>query len=248
MKRILGLDLGSNSIGWALLEEKDGKPFRIRALGCRIFTKAVEEQTPTPKNAKRRNARLARRVIQRRARRKQRMLNYLISLGLLPPELKCHTQPEIILNKIGMPLKDRGGNELKTKKGKKIFPTPYDLRAKGLDEKLEPFELGRVLLHMVQRRGFLSNRKTLLSDMVDDPDVLSVLNELDDRASSTEKASEETAFKKDISELRKKIETAHCRTLGEYLSKLKKVSVNETDKEKESIYALTARCIEMNSI
>jgi len=53
MTTTLGLDLGSNSIGWALLEEKDGKPHRIIDLGSRIFTKAVEEKTPTPKNAKR---------------------------------------------------------------------------------------------------------------------------------------------------------------------------------------------------
>lgn len=201
MTTILGLDLGSNSIGWALLEETDGKPNRIIDVGSRIFTKAVEEKTPTPKNVKRRNARLARRVVQRRARRKQRMLNYLVSLGLLPQELKGHAQPEIILNQLG---------------------NPYQLRAKALDEKLEVYELGRVLLHLVQRRGFLSNRKTLLSDMIDDPDVLAVLNELDEQEDSTEKASEETAFKKDISKLRNKIEAAHCRTLGEYLSKLKK--------------------------
>ncbi|MEQ1545964.1 hypothetical protein [Methyloglobulus sp.] len=64
-KRILGLDLGTNSIGWALLEETEGKPQKIIDLGSRIFTKAVEEKTPTPKNVKRRNARLTRRVLQR---------------------------------------------------------------------------------------------------------------------------------------------------------------------------------------
>jgi len=166
MAKVLGLDLGSNSIGWALLEEVGGKPARIIDLGSRIFTKAVEEKTPTPKNVKRRNARLTRRVIQRRARRKQRMLNYLISLGLLPETLKKHAQPEKILNTLG---------------------SPYDLRAKALDDPLEPFELGRVFLHLVQRRGFLSNRKTLLSDMIDDPDVLSVLDEMDERSDDTEK-------------------------------------------------------------
>ncbi len=202
MKKVLGLDLGSNSIGWALLEEKDGKAHRIIDLGSRIFTKAVEEKTPTPKNVKRRDKRLARRVLQRRARRKQRMLNYLASLDLLPTKLKGHNQPEIVLNPLG---------------------DPYELRAKALDTPLAPHELGRVLLHLVQRRGFLSNRKTLLSDMMDDPDVLSVLNELDaqdEHDDTTEKAKEETAFKKDISELRNKINAAHCRTLGEYLSKL----------------------------
>jgi len=86
-KKILGLDLGSNSLGWALLEEIDGEVGHIIDLGTRIFSKAVEEKVPTPKNVKRRDMRLGRRVIQRRARRKQRMLNYLVSVNLLPAEL-----------------------------------------------------------------------------------------------------------------------------------------------------------------
>jgi len=102
-KKILGLDLGSNSIGWALLKETEGKPSEIINVGSRIFTKAVEEKTPTPKNVKRRNARLTRRVLQRRARRKLRMLNYLIQLELLPKELTNNPTPEIILNELGNP-------------------------------------------------------------------------------------------------------------------------------------------------
>ena len=54
-RKVLGLDLGSNSIGWALLEEVDKRPQSIIDLGCRIFTKAVEDKTPTPKNVSRRN-------------------------------------------------------------------------------------------------------------------------------------------------------------------------------------------------
>ena len=36
---------------------------------------------------------------------------------------------------------------------------PYELRIKALDEKLEPYELGRVLFNLSVRRGFKSNRK-----------------------------------------------------------------------------------------
>ncbi len=199
-KVILGLDLGSNSIGWALLKEKDGKPNEIINIGSRIFTKAVEEKTPTPKNVKRRNARLSRRVTQRRARRKLRMLNYLIKLNLLPQELTNNPTPEILLNELG---------------------SPYLLRAKALDSQLTKFELGRVLLHLVQRRGFLSNRKTLLGDMADDPDVLDVLSELEgEDDNSSDRAKEETAFKADISKLKKTISDIGFRTLGEYLASL----------------------------
>ena len=205
-KRILGLDLGSNSIGWALLKTTDaGKPTGLIGLGSRIFNKAVEDKTPTPKNQKRRNSRLARRVVQRRARRRRRMLNYLVSLNLLPASLKDHPKPESVLNTLG---------------------DPYFLRAKALNSPLSARELGRVLLHLVQRRGFLSNRKTRLGqEMLDDPDVQAVLAELeedtDDRkANRTDEEKEETAFKKDISALREKIKEAGYRTLGEYLASL----------------------------
>ena len=206
-KYILGLDLGSNSIGWALLKTNNaGKPTGLVDLGSRIFNKAVEDKTPKPKNEKRRDSRLARRVVQRRARRRHRMLNYLVRLNLLPTDLKESPQPEKVLNELG---------------------DPYCLRAKALDAPLGAHELGRVFLHLVQRRGFLSNRKTLLGqEMLDDPDVQEVLVELgDDTAGSNENATdedkEETAFKQDISQLREKIKESGCRTLGEYLASLR---------------------------
>lgn len=200
-QKILGLDLGTNSIGWALLSAQNKKPDGIIDMGSRIFIKAVEDKTPTPKNVERRNKRLARRVLERRARRKQRMLNYLIKLGLLPEALRGHTQPEVILNDLG---------------------DPYQLRARALDHPLDSHQLGRVLLHLVQRRGFLSTRKTLLGrDMLDDPDVLAVLEEAEAAEdTSTERAKEESAFKADISQLRQKIHEKGCRTLGEYLAGL----------------------------
>ena len=198
-KLILGLDLGSNSIGWALFEAADDQSLqKLVDLGSRIFNKAVEDKVPTPKNVKRRKRRLARRVIQRRARRKKRMLRYLVSLKLLPRELIDHPQPEIILNRLG---------------------DPYQLRAKALDVRLEPYELGRVFLHFVQRRGFLSGRKSLLGDLVDDPDVHEVLAESEE-VEPSEQSPEEKEFNQAIARLRQKISASGCRTLGEYLATL----------------------------
>lgn len=200
-KKILGLDLGSNSIGWALIEQRSNHQTDIIAIGSRIFTKAVQEKSPTPTNQKRREARLSRRVIQRRARRKQRLLNYLMSLQLLPLELKDNHQPEIILNKLG---------------------DPYALRARALDNPLLPHELGRVLLHLVQRRGFLSNRKTRLGDLIDDPDagdlLVEVENDKDKDNDKNSSSKEEKQFKQDIDKLRQSIGQSDARTLGEYLS------------------------------
>jgi len=195
-KKVLGLDLGSNSLGWALLEETDGSVNSIVDIGSRIFTKAVEDKVPTPKNVKRRDMRLGRRVIQRRSRRKQRMLNYLVSLKLLPKELQGHTQPEIILNELG---------------------DPYELRVKALDTPLTPHEFGRILLHFVARRGFLSTKKQAAGDLIDDPDTIIFLNELDNESVGSK---EEGAFKADIKEVHASIDASGSRTLGEYLHKL----------------------------
>ena len=206
-KKVLGLDLGSNSLGWALLNESDGHVDGIIDIGSRIFTKAVEEKVPTPKNVKRRDMRLGRRVVQRRARRKERMLNYLVSLNLLPRELQGHTQPEIVLNKLG---------------------DPYQLRTKALDQQLTRNEFGRILLHFVARRGFLSNRKQVAGDLIDDPDSVELLKELDSMPTDDK---DEGEFKADISEVRKSIDDAHARTLGEYLYKL-----NEGECKRNRIY------------
>lgn len=200
-KKILGLDLGTNSVGWALFEaDEQNMPVSLIDLGVRIFQRAVEDKTPTPKNHARRNARMARRILQRRARRKQRMLNFLIEKNLLPKELKNNPRPELILT---------GSAEIDG------LGDPYELRAKALDHQLMPYELGRVMLHLVQRRGFQSNRKTLLGDMADDPDLLAVLSE-----EGEEGSTEETAFKKDIALLRAEMEANKSRTLGEYLYNL----------------------------
>jgi CRISPR-associated endonuclease Csn1 len=204
-KVIFGFDLGTNSIGWAVLEEDtNGNPSALIDMGSRIFQKAVEDKTPTPKNLKRRMARLARRVTQRRARRRSRLQNYLISLQFLPQEVRDISKRESTLNELG---------------------DPYLLRAKALDNPLTPFELGRVISHIGMRRGFQSNRKTVLSDMAGDPDVMQMLEELEHESpegkseADAERIKEETEFKAAISELQSQIEASGSRTLGEFLSK-----------------------------
>ncbi len=194
MKKVLGLDLGSNSIGWALMSEEYGEVKQITGLGSRIFNKAVKEKTPTPKNQKRRNMRLGRRVLQRRARRKQKMINYLISLDLLPRELSNNFGQEKLLNELG---------------------NPYELRAKGLYEQLEPYQFGRVLLHFVARRGFLSSKKQISGNLIDDPDTQAYLSTLDSKPTK----DEEGQVKADIAKVRQAIKDNHAKTLGEYLFK-----------------------------
>jgi len=131
----LGLDIGSKSIGWALLEK--GKKPLIVDIGVRVFPEGVDRDTKgaeKSKNATRREARGARRNRGRRNRRRDLLVETLKSAGLLPKDEK---ELEDLLKR-----------------------EPYQFRAKGLDAKLSLFEFGRALFHINQRRGFKSNRKT----------------------------------------------------------------------------------------
>lgn len=206
MTRTLGLDLGTNSIGWALVrEDADALTGALEGCGVRIFEEAVDAKTRTPKNKARRGARLARRVLQRRSRRRALLRTQLANADLLPPEIKDAPDIERLLNETG---------------------DPYALRAKALDQPLEPHELGRVLLHLCARRGFLSNRKVRWSELRDDPDAKDLLELEEERQrkdDTTEKSDEEKEEGKLIEEvagLWNAMRDAGARTLGEYLAGL----------------------------
>lgn len=175
MKKILGLDLGTTSVGWAMIEKEESQSGSIVAGGVRIFTGVTEGAKNTLKNKARRDKRGTRRNIRRRRSRKTALKKALVKAGLLPRDVLDSTGAALVLNCIS---KD-----------------PYTLRAVALDRKLEDYELGRALLHLGGRRGFLSNRKAG-----------------NDRESKI--------VGKGISELQKEIEKTCSRTLGEYLSKL----------------------------
>ena len=112
-------------------------------MGVRIFPDSREDKTKTPLAVKRREARGIRRNLDRRLKRKEKLIKFLIENNLISQ------------------------NEEERLKLKSL--NPYELRAKGLDEKLTLDELSRVLIHIDQRRGFLSNRK---SDKQENVDIL----------------------------------------------------------------------------
>jgi CRISPR-associated endonuclease Csn1 len=91
-KKILGLDLGTNSIGWALIStDESGKPHKIEGMGSRIIPmtqdvldtfsggKPLETQT-----AARTSYRSIRRLRERHLLRRQRLHRVLNVLGFLP--------------------------------------------------------------------------------------------------------------------------------------------------------------------
>lgn len=159
MAKILGLDLGTNSIGWAVVDTDSQK---ILDTGVRIFPEGVEPKTigqgdkEQSKNANRRDKRQMRRQFYRKRLRKIKLLQVLIEQQMCPLQAVELAQW-------------KNWDRTKKTEGRK-FPTskefdswlkinPYDLREKALEEELSLFELGRIFYHFIQRRGFLSNRK-----------------------------------------------------------------------------------------
>jgi CRISPR-associated endonuclease Csn1 len=138
-KRTLGLDLGPNSIGWALIEEDTASNTGgLIDMGVRVFTEgldAFDTAKESSRNEKRRVARGMRRQTARRRKRRKELAEALTSVGLWPSD--------------------------EVQRSQLIQINPYELRAKAVsNKKLTPYELGRVFLHLSKRRGFLSNRKT----------------------------------------------------------------------------------------
>jgi CRISPR-associated endonuclease Csn1 len=148
---VLGLDIGANSIGWALVREVEGVPVGIVDCGSRIFPAGLDDLEKdgkgTPRNLERRTARGRRRQLDRREMRMTDILKILQSGGLLPEGKRDNILPTERQIEPLNPLA-RTMNE-----------DPYALRTRALDERLEPFQIGRAIYHLARRRGFLSNRK-----------------------------------------------------------------------------------------
>lgn len=129
MLRIFGFDIGTTSIGFAVIDhEPKKKTGTILRLGVRIFPEARDPKG-TPLNQQRRQKRMVRRQLRRRRARRRLLNETLKEAGLLP----AFDSPEWV--------------EVMAK-------DPYDLRRRGLSEKLEDYELGRAFYHLAQRRHF----------------------------------------------------------------------------------------------
>lgn len=149
MKKTLGLDLGTNSIGWAIVFEKGGGRELFKA-GALIFPEGVArvKGNEQPSTLARTRSRSTRRLYFRRRMRKQKLLGALISNSMCPLSKES-------LN--AWIKKDQYPNEPSFNAWFKS--NPYELRAKGIESPLSLFEIGRVIYHFAQRRGFKSNRK-----------------------------------------------------------------------------------------
>jgi len=179
----LGLDLGTSSIGWAVVDltrTKGGKPKGIREAGVRIFEAGVEGDIEQGKDSsratKRREARQPRRQNWRTQWRKQKLFARLVSLGLLPTsESSQPVARQSTLAVLDEALRSEylpeGDHEAQQK-------LTYILRAKAVEIPLEPYEVGRALYALAQRRGYLSNRKAQSDDDESSGTVATSIGEL----------------------------------------------------------------------
>lgn len=152
-----GFDLGTNSLGWAIVETH-GEPGEhddgcILASGVRIFSQSEmagrDPQSKASLAVARRVARGMRRRRDRYLKRRRRLLALLTEHGLMPADDKARQAL----------LRDHDDG-----KSGDLSNSVYALRARALDKALTPHEIGRAIFLLNQRRGFKSNRKVDSND------------------------------------------------------------------------------------
>jgi len=176
----LGVDLGTNSLGWCVFDlskpDADGRrqPIAIRRIGVRIYSDGRDPQSGASLATERREPRSARRRRDRFLDRRATLMHALIRHGLMPAEPAARKALEAL--------------------------DPWRLRGEGLDRGLGLHELGRVIFHLNQRRGFKSNRRA-------------------DRGKDEKSEKDTQDMKSAIRALGSVLDgvTAGRRTLGEYL-------------------------------
>lgn len=155
MKKILGLDLGTNSIGWAVVNaDENGNPQSIEGMGSRIIPMGsdkidYEKGATITKNADRRAKRSARRMGKRYKMRRNKLLFILSKLNILPDQFQF---------KDGFPkankLQELELLPIRKKTLQLDSLQHYELRVKALFEKIELKELGSILYHYNRLRGY----------------------------------------------------------------------------------------------
>lgn len=152
MATVIGLDLGTNSLGWALIKKDE----HLIDGGVIIFPRGNSLDPKTgieiSYNQQRTQYRGIRRRIMRRKLRRQRLLNYFKNWwNISPIDIYKDTKPEEL----------------------------YRLRAEGaMGTKLAIEELCRVLLYFAKKRGFKSNRKTQIKEGEEVGEIKKSISEL----------------------------------------------------------------------
>ncbi|MBC5836652.1 type II CRISPR RNA-guided endonuclease Cas9 [Flavobacterium muglaense] len=222
MAKILGLDLGTNSIGWAVVD-KEGNDFTLVDKGVRIFSEGVksEKGIESSRAAERTGYRSARKIKYRRKLRKYETLKVLSINGMCPLSIEEVEE----WKKSGFkeyPLNPEFLKWLRTDDNENV--NPYSCRDRASKQKVTLFELGRALYHITQRRGFLSNRLDQSAEGVFEEHCPQIQSAIEDVNTSDEILIElkdyflnrgildesiTGGFKKDLDEGEKKLKTLY---------------------------------------
>lgn len=163
---VLGLDIGVASLGWALVRlPSEARGGEIIACGSHLFEAGTDgtdldrlRGTESPRNTARRDARLMRRQIWRRWRRKRTLIHTLQKHGILPAgeiELRRSEDVDSYIKDLDNRIRSVWANN---HTDQQVWL--YKIREAAASKKIELEHFGRALYHLVQRRGFLSNRRT----------------------------------------------------------------------------------------
>lgn len=142
MKKILGLDLGVASIGWALIKVENDIPAEIVNMGSRIVPLSTDDTNEfssgnaISKNQNRTKSRTQRKGYDRYQLRRKNLTDFLRKYNMQPSE-----------ELIKLDVLDLWG-----------------LRAKAVNEAISLTELGRILYHLNQKRGYKSAKSDETED------------------------------------------------------------------------------------
>ena len=200
-KRVLGLDTGTNSLGWAVVDKFEDNSYKLIRKGVLLFQEGVkiEKGIESSKASERTGHRSLRKQYFRRRLRKIEVLKVLVEHQLCP-----YISPEALhewhVHKV-YPMVDDFMLWQRTNENEEKNPYYYRhiclTTRLDMDSISDRYILGRAMYHLAQRRGFLSNR-------------------LDNSQDNKESGKVKTA----ITELSKEMESMGCKYLGEYFYQL----------------------------
>ncbi|MCZ8331506.1 MAG: type II CRISPR RNA-guided endonuclease Cas9 [Flavobacterium sp.] len=164
MKKILGLDLGTTSIGWSFIQEaeNDTEVSTIINTGVRIVPLTTDEEADFRKgntisiNADRTLKRGARRGLQRFKQRRNALLSIFRNLKFISDDF------------------------VYAENGASTTFSSYEIRAKAASEQVSKDELVKVLLMLNKKRGYKSSRKAKTVEEGEAIDGMAIAKELFD--------------------------------------------------------------------
>lgn len=174
MALIFGFDIGTTSIGFAVIDHDSvAATGEIKRMGVRIFPEARDPKG-APLNQERRAARMRRRQLRRRRERRRLLADALFEAGLLPsygsPEWDGIMKPQ--------------------NKGESEKYDPYDLRRRAFEgEPLSPYEFGRAIYHLAQRRHFKERDIDEISNDTESEDRSEEKADADEKKAKTDRGS-----------------------------------------------------------